>query len=227
MLKKWDALPDFMKNEYVKEYYMILSKKKISLFVKRIFDILLATVLLLVLLIPMLIISLMIKVDSKGPVFYRQERITTYGKKFKIHKFRTMVNHADSMGSSVTVDSDSRITKVGSKLRNCRLDELPQLFDVFQGNMSFVGTRPEATEYVEKYLPEYYATLLLPAGITSQASIHFKDEAKMLKDVLNPDDIYIEDILPQKMKYNLESIKSFSVFDDLKTMIQTVIAILK
>lgn len=227
MLKKWDALPDFMKNEYVKEYYMILSKKKISLFVKRIFDILLATVLLLVLLIPMLIISLMIKVDSKGPVFYRQERITTYGKKFKIHKFRTMVNHADSMGSSVTVDSDSRITKVGSKLRNYRLDELPQLFDVFQGNMSFVGTRPEATEYVEKYLPEYYATLLLPAGITSQASIHFKDEAKMLKDVLNPDDIYIEDILPQKMKYNLESIKSFSVFDDLKTMIQTVIAILK
>ena len=159
ILKKWDDLPEFMKCDEVKVYYDILSRKKGSLVLKRIFDIVVGVILLILLAIPMLVIAVMIKMDSKGPVFYRQERVTRYGKKFRIHKFRTMVNNADKIGSAVTVGGDSRITKVGSKIRDYRLDELPQVFDVLSGDMSFVGTRPEATKYVEKYSNEMLATL--------------------------------------------------------------------
>lgn len=171
MLKKWEDLPDFMKTDEVRPYYDALKKKKISLGLKRLMDLFGGLILLVLLAIPMAIIAVWIKLDSEGPVFYRQERITTYGKHFKIHKFRTMVSNADKIGSSVTVGNDSRITKAGAKLRGCRLDELPQVLDLISGNMSFVGTRPEAVKYVEKYKPEYMATLLLPAGITSEASI--------------------------------------------------------
>ncbi len=226
MLKKWNELPENMKCEEVKEYYDILSKKKVSLFFKRLFDIVVSLILLLLLLIPMLVIALCIKLDSNGPVFYRQERITTYGKKFKIHKFRTMVNNADKIGSDVTVSQDARITKMGLKLRDLRLDELPQVIDVLEGNMSFVGTRPEATKYVNQYTKEMRATLLLPAGITSEASIRYKDEADLLKDVKDVDTVYIEEVLPAKMKYNLDSIKNFSFFSDIRTMFRTVFAVL-
>lgn len=157
ILKKWDDLPEFMKCDEVKVYYDILSRKKGSLVLKRIFDIVVGVILLILLAIPMLIIAVLIKLDSKGPVFYRQERVTRYGKKFRIHKFRTMVNNADQIGSAVTVGGDSRITKVGAKIRDYRLDELPQVFDVLSGDMSFVGTRPEATKYVEKYSNEMLA----------------------------------------------------------------------
>lgn len=179
MLKKWDSLPDFMKNDAVRPYYEILKKKKASLFLKRVFDILVGLIILIITAIPMTIIAVMIKLDSEGPVFYRQERVTTYGKHFRIHKFRTMVSNADKIGSTVTIDHDNRITKVGAKLRGYRLDELPQVFDVLRGNMSFVGTRPEAVKYVEMYKLEYMATLLMPAGITSEASIRYKDEAEL------------------------------------------------
>lgn len=225
MLKKWDELPDFMRNDEVKPYYDILKRKKISLVLKRAMDLLGGLILLILLAIPMAIIAIWIKVDSKGPVFYRQERVTTYGKHFKIHKFRTMVNNADKLGSAVTVDNDSRITKVGAKLRGCRLDELPQLFDLISGNMSFVGTRPEAVKYVEKYRPEYMATLLLPAGITSEASIRYKDEAKLLDTNEDVDRIYIKKVLPAKMRYNLESINNFSFFGDVITMFRTFFAV--
>lgn len=171
MLKKWETLPDYMQNDEVRVYYDLLQKKKVSMFLKRVMDLVGGLILLILLAIPMIIISIMIKLDSDGPVFYRQERVTTYGKYFKIHKFRTMVSNADKIGSAVTVGNDSRITKVGAKLRGCRLDELPQVLDLISGNMSFVGTRPEAVKYVEQYKPEYMATLLLPAGITSEASI--------------------------------------------------------
>ena len=174
----------------------------------------------------MAIIAVWIKLDSEGPVFYRQERITTYGKHFRIHKFRTMVNNADKIGSAVTIGNDSRITKVGAKLRGCRLDELPQVLDLVSGNVSFVGTRPEAVKYVETYKPEYMATLLLPAGITSEASIRYKDEAKLLDGADDVDRVYMEDVLPGKMKYNLESIKNFSFFGDIATMFRTVFAVL-
>ena len=226
ILKKWDDLPEFMKCDEVKVYYDILSRKKGSLILKRIFDIVVGGILLILLSIPMLIIAVMIKMDSKGPVFYRQERVTRYGKKFRIHKFRTMVNNADKIGSSVTVGGDLRITRVGSRIRDYRLDELPQVFDVLKGNMSFVGTRPEATKYVEKYSNEMLATLLLPAGITSEASIRYKDEAKLLDVADDVDYVYVETVLPEKMKYNLESIRKFNFVSDIITMLWTVGAVL-
>ncbi|MBQ1822472.1 MAG: sugar transferase, partial [Lachnospiraceae bacterium] len=156
-MKKWDDLPEMMKTKEVRPYYDLLCNKKISMVVKRLFDIFLALILLIILLIPMIVIGVMIKLDSNGPVFYRQERVTRYGRVFKIHKFRTMVVNADTIGTQVTVDNDQRITRVGKKIRDLRLDELPQLIDVFNGDMSFVGTRPDAVKYVEKYKPEYYA----------------------------------------------------------------------
>lgn len=226
MLKKWETLPDFMKNDAVRKYYDLLQKKKVSMFLKRAMDLVGGVILLIILAIPMAIIAVMIKLDSEGPVFYRQERVTTYGKHFKIHKFRTMVSNADKIGSAVTVGNDSRITKVGAKLRGCRLDELPQVFDLISGNMSFVGTRPEAVKYVKKYKPEYMATLLLPAGITSESSIRYKDEAKLLDSANDVDNVYIEEVLPRKMKYNLESIKNFSFWGDIATMFRTVFAVL-
>ena len=226
MLKKWEALPDFMKNDEVRVYYNSLQKKKVSMFLKRVMDLVGGVILLIILAIPMGIIAVMIKLDSEGPVFYRQERVTTYGKHFRIHKFRTMVSNADKIGTAVTVGNDNRITKVGSRLRGCRLDELPQVLDLISGNMSFVGTRPEAVKYVEKYKPEYFATLLLPAGITSEASIRYKNEAELLDSADDVDKLYVEKVLQDKMEYNLESIIKFSVFGDLTTMFRTVFAVL-
>lgn len=226
MLKKWETLPDYMKNDEVRVYYETLQKKKVSMFLKRVMDLVGGLILLILLAVPMIVISIMIKLDSDGPVFYRQERVTTYGKHFKIHKFRTMVSNADKIGSTVTVGNDNRITKVGAKLRGCRLDELPQVLDLISGDMSFVGTRPEAVKYVEQYKPEYMATLLLPAGITSEASIRYKDEAELLDASSDVDKTYIEEVLPGKMKYNLDSIKNFSFFGDIATMFRTVLAVL-
>lgn len=226
LLRKWEAIPDFMRTPEVREYWDILRKKRFQLLLKRIFDFLIALIMLILLLLPMLIIAILIKADSEGPVLYRQERVTSYGKHFRIHKFRTMVNNADKKGSVVTVDNDSRITKIGSKLRGHRLDELPQLIDVLLGDMSFVGTRPEAVKYVDRYLPEFNATLLMPAGITSEASIRYKDEDKLLNDTENVDEVYIGTILPAKMKWNLESIRRFSFGRDILTMFRTVAAVL-
>lgn len=226
MLKKWDELPDFMRINEVRPYYEILKKKKIELFLKRTMDLIGGIILCIILAIPMIVIAVWIKFDSEGSVFYRQERITTYGKHFKIHKFRTMVSNADKIGSAVTVGNDSRITKAGAKLRGYRLDELPQVLDLISGNMSFVGTRPEAVKYVEKYKPEYMATLLLPAGITSEASIRYKDEAELLDEANDVDKVYVGEVLPEKMKYNLDSIKNFSFLGELATMFRTVFAVL-
>lgn len=225
MLKKWEDLPDFMKCDEVREYYEILDKKRFSILLKRLFDYILGLILLVILAIPMIIIAIIIKLDSPGPVFYRQERVTQYGKKFKIHKFRTMVENADKIGETVTVDNDSRITRVGKKIRDYRLDEFPQVFDILSGNMSFVGTRPEAVKYVEKYRSEYYATLLLPAGITSEASIKYKDEATLLDQVEDVDKVYIEEILKQKMTYNIETIRHFSIINDFRIMFKTIFAV--
>ena len=191
MFKKWDDLPEFMRVLEVKPYYEIIRGKRFSLLLKRAFDFCVALILTLILALPMIVIAICIKADSKGPVFYRQERVTAYGKRFKIHKFRTMVEKADEIGSAVTVRNDVRVTKVGSRLRNLRLDELPQVFDVLSGDMSFVGTRPEVVKYVEMYKPEYYATLLLPAGITSEASIRYKDEYKLLSEADDIDRVYM------------------------------------
>lgn len=227
MLKKWDELPDFMQNEMVRPYYEILKKKKLSLCIKRLFDLIGGVILLVILAIPMLIIAIMIKIDSEGPIFYRQERVTKYGRHFRIHKFRTMVSNADKIGASVTVDNDSRITKFGARIRGWRLDELPQVLDVISGDMSFVGTRPEAIRYVKSYKQEYFATLLLPAGITSEASIRYKEEALLLDAATDVDKVYIENVLPGKMEYNLASIKQFSLLGEVVTMFKTVVAVMR
>ena len=226
MLRNWEDLPACMQNDAVRPYYDVLRKKTFSLFLKRAFDVVVGLLVLVLLAIPMAIIAIMVKLDSEGPVFYRQERVTTYGKTFRIHKFRTMVSNADKIGTAVTVGGDSRITKVGAKLRDHRLDEFPQVFDVLSGNMSFVGTRPESVKYVKSYTDEMYATLLLPAGITSEASIRFKDEAELLRDAEDVDKTYLEEVLPGKMAFNLQSIAQFSFWADVATMVRTVLAVL-
>ncbi len=226
VLRRWEELPEFMRTPEVRPYWDKLNKKRFQLGLKRAFDLCVAIMALIATVIPMAIIAILIKMDSKGPVFYKQERVTTYGKKFKIHKFRTMVSNADKIGTSVTVSNDSRVTKVGAKLRNLRLDELPQVFDVINGDMSFVGTRPEVTKYVKKYKPEFYATLLMPAGITSEASIRYKDEYSLLSAADDVDKVYIEQVLPAKMVWNLESVRRFRFLREILTMFRTVAAVL-
>lgn len=226
ILKKWADLPENFKNYDVKEYYDLLRKKRGSLLAKRIFDIVVSALMLIVLFPVFLILALIIKIDSKGPVFYRQVRVTSYGKLFKIFKFRTMVQNADKIGTQVTVNNDSRVTKIGSFLRKYRLDELSQLIDVFRGTMTFVGVRPEVPKYVEHYTDEMLATLLLPAGITNKTSIYYKNESELLDKSSDVDKTYIEQVLPEKMKYNLKGLREFNFFSDIRIMFMTVAAML-
>lgn len=225
ILTKWEDLPNQMKNEYVLKYYNILEKRKLSLVLKRMFDLVGAIIIFIVLIPVFILISFAIKIDSKGPVIFKQVRVTTYGKQFKIFKFRTMVNDADRIGSQVTTNNDIRVTKIGKFLRKLRLDEIPQLINIITGDMTFVGTRPEVTKYVENYTDEMWATLLLPAGVTSEASIQYKNEEKLLENAQDADKTYIYEILPEKMKYNLDSIEKFSFFNDIKIMFRTVGAV--
>ncbi len=225
MLRKWEDLPNEMQIPEVRRYYDILNKKKTAIALKRLFDIVLSGLLLVVLSPVFLITSIAIKADSKGPVFYRQVRVTRYGERFRIFKFRSMVSGADK-GSQLTVSGDSRVTKTGAFIRKFKIDELSQLIDVFRGKMTFVGTRPEVPKYVEKYTPEMMATLLLPAGITSEASVYYKDESRLLDASTDTEKTYIETVLPDKMKYNLRAIERFSLIQDIKVMIMTVLAVL-
>lgn len=227
MLKAWEELPKYMQNEEVREYYDILAKRKGHLRFKRVFDVTVASILLVLLSPVMLVIAVAIKVNSKGPVFFRQVRVTQYGKEFRIFKFRTMVVDAEKIGTQVTVGNDPRITKVGHMIRKTRLDEIPQLLNVLKGEMSFVGTRPEVPKYVNQYKPEMMATLLMPAGITSKASIEFKNEEKILDDVDDVDKVYVEEVLPIKMIYNVAYIEKFTAWSDSRLMIDTVLAMIK
>lgn len=227
LVKKWEKLPQNMQCDAVRPYYEKLRKKNFSLFWKRVFDIFVSSLMLILLSLLFIILAIAIKIDSRGPVFFRQVRVTQYGKTFRIFKFRTMVNDADKIGSQVTVSHDARITRVGRFIRKCRLDEVSQLIDVWRGTMSFVGTRPEVPKYVERYSDEMLATLLLPAGVTSLASIKFKDEDELLKDAENVDDTYVNEVLPKKMEYNLQSLEKYGFWRDIGTMFQTVGAILK
>lgn len=228
---KWEDLPKRMRNESVRPYYECLLRRQKSMKAKRLIDVICSSVLLVLLSPAMIILAIGIKLDSKGPVFFRQARITQYGREYRIFKFRTMVADADKKGPAVTTSGDSRITRMGLLLRKCRLDELPQLFNVLAGDMSFVGTRPEVKKYVEAYTDEMWATLLLPAGITSRTSIAYKDEdeimEKYLKEGSSVDEVYIKHILPDKMKYNLDYLKKFSALGDIKIMIDTVFAVLR
>ena len=225
LIRKWEKLPADMQTAQMRKYYEILRKKNVSLFFKRVFDVVVSAIMLVILSPLFLILAIAIKIDSRGPVFYRQERVTQYGKRFRIFKFRSMVENADR-GSQVTVDHDLRITRVGKLIRKCRLDEISQLIDVFRGTMTFVGTRPEVPKYVERYTPEMKATLLLPAGVTSLASIYYKDEAELLDGAEDTDKVYVDKILPAKMYYNLKAIERFGFWRDIKTMFMTVFAVL-
>lgn len=225
ILPKWEKLPPELQTEAVRPYYDILKRKRAALFFKRLFDISASFVLLLLLTPVFLVLAIAIKIDSRGPVFYRQERVTQYGKRFRIFKFRSMVKDADR-GSLVTVGNDMRVTRVGKLIRKCRLDEISQLIDVLRGTMSFVGTRPEVPKYVAAYTPEMLATLLLPAGITSMASIYYKDEAELLDGAADTDKVYVEEVLPAKMHYNLKAIRHFGFWSDIGTMFKTVFAML-
>lgn len=224
LLIKWEDIPKEMQNAQVRKYYDILRKKQISMIAKRMFDIIVSFVMLVLLSPIFLVLAVAIKIDSPGPVFYRQVRVTQYNKRFSIFKFRTMIQNADR-GSQVTVDNDSRITRVGKIIRGARLDEISQLIDVFRGTMTFVGTRPEVPKYTEQYTDEMMATLLLPAGVTSLASICYKDEAKLLDGADDTDRVYVEKVLPAKMKYNLGAIETFSFWGDVKVMFMTVAAV--
>lgn len=226
-MKKWEELPEFMRNDSVKKYYDILIKHEKELKVKRWLDIVLSIILLIVLSPIMLIVSIAIKLDSPGPVIFRQVRVTQYGKKFYILKFRTMVENAEKMGTQVTISKDARLTKVGRVIRGCRIDEFPQLINVLRGEMSFVGARPEVVKYVLGYTEEMRATLLLPAGITSRASICYKDEGEILENVEDVDDVYLHQVLPEKMSYNLEDLRKYSLRQDIMTMFMTIFAVLR
>ena len=226
MLRKWEALPENMRTDAVRPYYELLEKKQGALLLKRVFDVAVSAVMLLILSPLFLLLAIAIKLDSPGPVFYRQVRVTQYGETFRIFKFRSMVSNADKIGTQVTVGNDSRITRVGKLVRKCRLDEICQLIDIFRGTMTFVGTRPEVPKYVEEYTPEMMATLLLPAGVTSLASICYKDEDELLNGAENVDKTYVDEVLPGKMKYNLDAIRKFSFFGDIKVMFMTMFAVL-
>ncbi|MBQ4320719.1 MAG: sugar transferase [Oscillospiraceae bacterium] len=225
-MKKWEELPEALRTEEVRPYYEALKKHRAGLALKRVFDVFVSAVMLLVLSPVFLVLAIAIKLDSPGPVFYRQVRVTRYGKEFRIFKFRSMVSDADKKGSLVTVGGDSRITRVGKLIRKCRLDEISQLINVLDGTMTFVGTRPEVPKYVAAYTPEMMATLLLPAGITSEASIRYKDEDRLLEGAEDVDKVYTEEVLPGKMRYNLDAVKRFSFFGDIATMFRTVFAVL-
>ncbi len=225
ILRKWEDLPKRMRNDAVRPYYDLLNKKKNILMLKRVFDVTAALVMLVVLAPVMVGIGIAVKLDSPGPIIFKQIRVTQYGRQFTIYKFRTMVNHAEKLGTAVTADHDQRITRLGRMMRRYRLDELPQLVNIFLGDMSFVGTRPEVVRYVRSYTDEMTATLLLPAGVTSEASIKYKDEEKLLADTMDVDQVYINNVLPQKMAYNLKGIKEFGLIYDLKIMIETIFAV--
>lgn len=226
LIKKWEKLPPELQIEEVRPYWERLRKKNFSLFWKRVFDITVSGIVLLIILPFFLIIALAIKIDSKGPVFYRQERVTQYGKHFRIFKFRSMVTGADKKGSLVTTNNDVRVTRVGKFIRKCKIDEMSQLIDIFRGTMTFIGTRPEVPKYVDQYRPEYKATLLLPAGVSSTASIMFKDENKMLDRSTSVDETYLNEILPIKMKYNLIDAKKYGFWRDIGLCFKTVFGVI-
>lgn len=222
----YQELPAEMQNRTVQTYMELLNKNRFSLAAKRAFDIVVSFLILSVLSPLLLLLAAAIKIDSKGPVFYRQVRVGRYNQDFKIFKFRTMVQNADRVGPALTVGDDPRITRMGRLIRKCRLDEFSQLLNVLGGSMSLVGPRPEVRKYVDVYTPEYMATLLIRPGITATSSIAFKDEDKLLNSGGDPEQIYIEKILPPKMELNLSYLKNISVWNDIKIMFRTVAEVL-
>lgn len=192
-------------------------------FIKRIFDIICSGLGLIVLSPFLLFVALRIKMGSDGPVFFKQIRVGEKGKEFKILKFRTMVVDAEKLGRQITVGNDNRITKIGAFLRKYKIDELPQLINVFKGDMSLVGPRPEVPRYVNMYTDEQRKVLDVKPGITDLASIRYRDENELLGKAENPDEFYINTIMPDKLALNMEYINKSNVFLDIYIILQTIL----
>jgi lipopolysaccharide/colanic/teichoic acid biosynthesis glycosyltransferase len=190
---------------------------------KRLFDLAAATLGIILLSPLFLLLALLIKLDDRGPVFFRQVRVGYRGKPFRIWKFRSMVVNASKLGGALTVGRDPRITRVGYWLRKFKLDELPQLFNVFLGEMSFVGPRPEVAKYVALYTPEQRGVLELMPGITDLASIKYRNENEVLAKSPDPERTYIEEVMPEKIRINLEYARQASIGSDLMVILQTLV----
>lgn len=195
---------------------------------KRLFDFCASSAGLLLLCPVLLVVSIAIKLDSRGPVFFRQERVGQFGRPFRIHKFRTMVINAEGRGMQITVGADPRVTRVGKFLRRYKLDELPQLIDVVLGRMSLVGPRPEVPRYVACY-PSDVKDLILSVrpGITDRASIEFKDENEILGRAADPQRAYVEEVLPIKLGYYVAYVKNRSLIGDIEIILSTLLAIVR
>lgn len=193
---------------------------------KRIFDLFFSITGLVTLSPLFLLIAMLIKLDSEGPVFFKQERVGLGGRLFNIYKFRTMAANAEGRGGQITVGQDSRITRIGRSLRRFNLDELPQLINVFKGEMSLVGPRPELPEYVELYSEEQKRVLSVKPGMTGYASIKFNKEAEILAESFHPEDGYLRNIMPQKIILNLKYINDQSLLLDFKLILRTLTEIL-
>ena len=204
----------------------VLRRRRPQCAAKRAMDILVSGAALLLLWPILLIIALAVKLDSPGPVFYRQERIGLNGKPFRIFKFRSMVADADRHGLQITVGRDSRITRVGAVLRKTKLDELAQLLNVFTGEMSFVGPRPEVKRYVDLYTPYQRQVLLVRPGITDYASIAYRNENDLLSGAADPEKMYIEEIMPAKLELNMKYLREISPVTDLRLIFRTIAAVI-
>lgn len=226
-MRRWENLPEAFRTTEARPYYDLLSERQGTLVLKRIFDLVMSFVLIMVLAPVILLLGILIALDSRGPVIFTQKRVGRYGEDFTMFKFRSMRQDAESLGPQISVGRDPRISRVGHVLRKTRLDELPQLLNILLGDMSFVGVRPEVPRYVAKYTPEMWATLLLRPGVTSPASIRYKDEAKILEGAEDPESAYVKDVLPQKMVYNYSYLCNVSLFGDMKILLETIIAVLQ
>lgn len=205
----------------------ILQQKRLQLILKRIFDIVVSFVGLVILSPLFLILAIAIARDSKGPVFFKQTRVGRNEVPFKIYKFRTMVEDAEARGMQLTVGDDSRITKVGTFLRKTKIDELPQLINVFKGEMSFVGPRPEVPKYVGLYTEDQRQVLMVRPGITDLASIEYRNESELLATADNPEKVYIEEVMPRKIELNKEYIRNMSLVSDMRIILKTIAVLYK
>ena len=214
-------------NAGVVDFDALMKKKKAALFFKRCFDITASFFGILFLLIPFAVVAVAVKCSSRGPVFFRQVRVGKNGRKFRIYKFRTMVADAEKKGMQITVGGDSRVTGIGRVLRKTKVDELPQLFNVFAGQMSFVGPRPEVPHYVDMYSDYQKNVLRIKPGITELASIVYRDENDVLAKSEDPERTYIEEIMPEKIKLNMQYMQKMNVFYDIYLIFRTFAAVLK
>ena len=205
----------------------VLEKRKVHLALKRLMDVVISGGALLVIWPVLLLIALAIRIDDPGPVFYRQVRVGKDGKEFRIYKFRTMVVDADKKGLAITVGRDNRITRVGRILRKTKLDELAQLINVFTGEMSFVGPRPEVPKYVNLYTPYQRQVLLVRPGITDYASIAYRNENDLLEGAEDPERMYIETIMPDKIELNMKYLHEISPLADIRLIVSSIIAVIK